>query len=160
MLITSFVVNVLAFKASNPLTNHDALPGPGIIWWFSFFFKRYLSALKMTLTVQFTLVTVLLYACFCSASTVTGPETPLEQSDSHNTEVSGTQRLHLLGSLADSRISLAHVLRFHYSSIKTVTAFSSKTRPRLRVRRWSKQKYKSFDWNKNHKNVLWSMNDR
>ena len=31
MLITSFVVNVLAFKASNPLTNHDALPGPGII---------------------------------------------------------------------------------------------------------------------------------
>ena len=65
----------------------------------------------MTLTVQIALVTVLLYASFCSASKVTGPETPLEQSDSHNTEVSGTQRLHLLGSLADTRISLAHVLR-------------------------------------------------
>ena len=65
----------------------------------------------MTLTVQFSLVTVLLYACFCSASKVTGSETPLEQSDSHNTEVSGNQTLHLLGSLAESstcsKISLA-----------------------------------------------------
>ena len=78
---------------------------------FLFFFKRYLLALKMTLTVQFSLVTVLLYACFCSASKVTGPETPLEQSDSHNTKVSGARRLHLLGSLADSRMSLARVLR-------------------------------------------------
>ena len=65
----------------------------------------------MTLTVQFSLVTVLLYACFCFASKVTGPETPLEQSDSHNTKVSGARRLHLLGSLADSRMSLARVLR-------------------------------------------------
>lgn len=30
MLITSFVVNVIAFQASDPLTNHDALSGPGI----------------------------------------------------------------------------------------------------------------------------------
>lgn len=36
------------------------------------------------LAVQFALVTVLVCACFCSASMVTGPEIPLEQSDSHN----------------------------------------------------------------------------
>lgn len=47
----------------------------------------------MTLTVQFSLVTVLLYACFCSASKVTGPETPLEQSDSHNTKIQQQESL-------------------------------------------------------------------
>ena len=67
--------------------------------------------MKMMLAVQFALVTVLMYACFCSAYKVTGPaETPLEQRDSPNTEVSGTLRLHLLGNLADSRISLEKVL--------------------------------------------------
>lgn len=44
--------------------------------------------MKMMLAVQFALVTVLMYACFCSAYKVTGPaETPLEQRDSPNTEI-------------------------------------------------------------------------
>ena len=77
-----------------------------IILMIFFFSNRYLSTLKMMPTVQLALLTLLQFACFCSAYAVTGPETPLEQRDSNNEEVRRTLRLRLLGNLADSRIDV------------------------------------------------------
>ena len=61
------------------------------------------------LPVQYALVTVLLFPCFCSAYKVTGPEIPIEQDNplSDNTEISGKlDYASIVSNLTDSRINL------------------------------------------------------